>query len=390
MAVTISFNGVQEAPGLRTFLIRVASALLRAKNRVDYELSLLIVSDQVIQEINSAWFNRPWPTNCISFPQGEDTIGQVQVLGDIVISLDTAKREAMAAGRKPWLRVLELLIHGFCHLLGYDHEKGDKASIEQDACEKSLLEFILKETKVMADLCVNVDHVATIREARGGSEPDPVVAAGIVELAGADGVVVHLREDRRHIQDRDLRLIRQIVRTRLVLEMAPTGEMIEIARDVRPDVVTLVPERREEITTEGGLDVMANESVVRDAIRRLNDSGIPVTLFVDPERDQIEASKDVGAQNIEIHTGRYAEAKGADQREREFEALVKACRLGADLGLGVHVGHGLNYHNVVPLTSIPEIEEYSIGHSIISKAVLVGLDRAVRDMVALIKQGHVV
>ncbi|WP_067618749.1 pyridoxine 5'-phosphate synthase [Dissulfuribacter thermophilus] len=242
----------------------------------------------------------------------------------------------------------------------------------------------------MAELCVNVDHVATIRQARGGDEPDPVVAANIVELAGADGVVVHLREDRRHIQDRDLRLIRQIVSTRLTLEMAATEEMLRIAEEVRPDVVTLVPERREEITTEGGLDVVGLEDKIRTAVQRLNDAGIPVTLFVDPEEAQIEATSRVGAQAIEIHTGRYAEAKTEEEIDREFESIVRSARIGADLGLKVNVGHGLNYKNVVRLTAIPEIEEFSIGHSIISRAVMVGLERAVRDMIALIKQGFLV
>ena len=389
MPVLLSFNDVQEDPGLRIFIERISLRLLRAKGLMDHEISVSLVSDSIIRQINNNWFERPWPTNCISFPQTSDGVGPHRLLGDIVISLDSARREALDSGRELRGRLLELLIHGFCHLLGYDHERGEQAFREQDACEKKLLDFISKE-RIMADLCVNVDHVATIREARGGDEPDPVVAAGIVELAGANGVVVHLREDRRHIQDRDLRLIRQIVRTRLVLEMAATEEMLAIATEVRPDVVTLVPERREEITTEGGLDVVANEQMVRGAINRLKRAGIPVTLFVDPEEHQIEASSKVDAQNIEIHTGRYAEATGPEQVDREFDALVKACRLGADLGLGVHVGHGLNYGNVVRLTSIPEIEEYSIGHSIISKAVMVGLERAVRDMIALIKLGHVV
>lgn len=385
MPVSICAQGCVLSEGQKNILTRAGEILLRASNNSGQELSILITSDQVIAQINERWFNRPRATNCISFPQDVST----GVIGDIVISVDTARKEAVLSGRGVSNRLIELLVHGFCHLLGHDHEKGPSFEKEQRECEKRLLKSIMKEM-TMPELCVNVDHVATIRQARGGVEPDPVIAAGIVEMAGADGVVVHLREDRRHIQDRDLRLIRQVVKTRLTLEMAATEEMLTIAQDVRPDCVTLVPERREEITTEGGLDVVANRGVVEAAIRRLNDAGIPVTLFVDPEEQQIEASKEVGAQNIEIHTGRYAEAKGAEAVEREFEALVRACGLGADLGLGVHVGHGLNYSNVVRLTSIPEIEEYSIGHSIISRAVMVGLECAVRDMVALIKQGFVV
>lgn len=386
MPVLVSFNGLAPHPGMRIFIERLGQRLLRESGLSDRELSVLIVSDPVIEEINAQWFGRKSPTNCISFPQEG---GPLSLLGDIVISIDTARKEAEAAGRRLSNRLMELLVHGFSHLLGYDHELGPIQEREQLEHERDLINALLKEA-IMAELCVNVDHVATIRQARGGDEPDPVVAANIVELAGADGVVVHLREDRRHIQDRDLRLIRQIISTRLTLEMAATEEMLSIAEEVRPDVVTLVPERREEITTEGGLDVVGLEDKIRAAVQRLNDVGIPVTLFVDPEEPQIEATSRVGAQAIEIHTGRYAEAKTEEDIDREFESIVSSARIGADLGLKVNVGHGLNYKNVVPLTAIPEIEEFSIGHSIISRAVMVGLERAVRDMIALIKQGFLV
>jgi pyridoxine 5-phosphate synthase len=233
-------------------------------------------------------------------------------------------------------------------------------------------------------LGVNVDHVATLRQARGGSEPDPVAAAVLVELAGADGVVVHLREDRRHIQDRDLALLRQTVKTRLDLEMAADDAMVKIALAVKPDYVTLVPERRQELTTEGGLDVAGQKSRIARTVEALHAGHIPVSLFIEPEAGQIKAARAVGADLIEIHTGRYANARSERDIETEFRAIAAAAKLATELKLGVNAGHGLNYSNISKLTAIDEIEEYNIGHSIVARAVLVGLDQAVREMKRLI------
>jgi pyridoxine 5-phosphate synthase len=235
-------------------------------------------------------------------------------------------------------------------------------------------------------LGVNVDHVATLRQARGGHEPDPVTAALLAELAGADGIVVHLREDRRHIQDRDLTLLRQTIKTRLDLEMAADEAMVKIALSVRPDYVTLVPERRQELTTEGGLDVVSQKGRLKRIVARLHDGGLPVSLFVEPDAEQIRASKAIGAEWIELHTGRYANAQSEQQIEAEFQALAQAARLAAKLKLRVHAGHGLNYRNVTRLTTIGEIEEYNIGHSIVARAVLVGMEQAVREMKQLLGQ----
>jgi pyridoxine 5-phosphate synthase len=237
----------------------------------------------------------------------------------------------------------------------------------------------------MARLGVNIDHVATIRQARGGGEPDPVAAAAIAELAGADGITIHLREDRRHIQDRDLRLLRETVRTRLNLEMAATCEMIDIALSVKPDICTLVPEKRQELTTEGGLDVRINMQHIAEAVERLQEGDVPVSLFVDPDPDQIKAADKVGADYVEIHTGAFAEARNWKSQEQELIKIENAVKLAAKLGLGVNAGHGLNYTNIKKVAAIGGIAEYNIGHSIISRAVLVGLDRAVREMVELIK-----
>jgi pyridoxine 5-phosphate synthase len=234
-------------------------------------------------------------------------------------------------------------------------------------------------------LSVNIDHVATLRQARRGRHPDPVAAAVIAELAGADGIIIHLREDRRHIQDRDLELLRKVIQTKLNLEMANTEEIMQIALKVKPDLVTFVPERRAELTTEGGLNVLANRRSLHKNISRLKKAGIPVSLFIDPDALQGRASKRVGAEFIEIHTGKYCDAPDAESRRKEFQRIARAIQQARRIGLRVNVGHGLDYQNVSPLMAIPGIEECSIGHSIISRAVLVGLDRAVREMKSLIQ-----
>jgi pyridoxine 5-phosphate synthase len=233
-------------------------------------------------------------------------------------------------------------------------------------------------------LSINIDHVATLREARGGPEPDPVTAAHLCELAGAHGIVCHLREDRRHIHDRDLRLLRETVKTRLDLEMAATDEIVGIALATLPDLATLVPERRQELTTEGGLDVKGNRKHLRDVVARLRDRGIQVSLFVDPLPDQIEAAKEIGADTIEIHTGAYANARAADEQRGLLETVKDSARMARGLGLGVNAGHGLNYLNMTPFRAIGEIEEVSIGHAVISRALFVGIDRAVKEMLALV------
>ena len=235
----------------------------------------------------------------------------------------------------------------------------------------------------MAKLGVNIDHVATIRQARGGTEPDPVAAAAIAELAGADGITVHLREDRRHIQDRDVMILRSTLQTHLNLEMAATDDMVAIAMKVVPDYVTLVPEKRQELTTEGGLDVAKCSQLLTRQIGLLHQAGIMVSLFIDPDLEQLKASARVKADYIEIHTGSYCEAKGA-AKDAELGQIEEAIKAGLKLGLRVNAGHGLNYQNIRPLLALGGVEEYNIGHSIISRAVLVGLDRAVREMADLV------
>lgn len=235
-------------------------------------------------------------------------------------------------------------------------------------------------------LGVNIDHIATLREARRTFEPDPVAGAIICQLAGADGIVVHLREDRRHIKERDLKILKDVVKIKLNLEMAAAPEIIKIARTIKPEQATIVPERREEITTEGGLNVALGEKALKSATETLKESGISVSLFINADPRQIEASARLGVSAVELHTGEYAEHfNDILQREKELEKLKKGVMLARELGLDVYAGHGLTYYNVRQIASIPGLEELNIGHTIISRAVLVGLDRAVREMLELLR-----
>lgn len=237
----------------------------------------------------------------------------------------------------------------------------------------------------MATLGVNIDHVATVRQARMITEPDPVHAAVLAELGGATCITVHLREDRRHIQDRDVRILRETIKTKLNLEMACSEEIIKIATQVKPHQSTLVPEKRLELTTEGGLDVAGNFNHVRDSVKKLRDAGITVSLFIDADEKQITASKNADAEFIEIHTGRYADADTEKHQREELDKIIRGAELALKTGLRVNAGHGLNYRNVQPIARIEKMEELNIGHSIVARAIFVGMLDAVREMVELIK-----
>lgn len=235
----------------------------------------------------------------------------------------------------------------------------------------------------MVELGVNIDHVATVRQARRTVEPDPVAAAILAELGGADSITVHLREDRRHIQDRDVRVLAQTIRTKMNFELSVAPEIVAIACEVRPHQATLVPEKREEVTTEGGLDLRPKSKLLLDAIRRLRDAGVSISLFIDPDREQVEIAKELAADAIELHTGQYASSTGSRQKQ-ELDRLIHAGQQAVDLGLRLHAGHGLTYHNVIPVATIPNMFELNIGHSIVSRAVLVGMQQAVSDMKRLL------
>ncbi|GAM77621.1 pyeidoxine 5'-phosphate synthase [Vibrio ishigakensis] len=237
-------------------------------------------------------------------------------------------------------------------------------------------------------LGVNIDHVATLRNARGTKYPDPVHAAEIAERAGADGITIHLREDRRHILDRDVRILAETIQTRMNLEMAVTDEMVNIALETKPEYVCLVPEKREELTTEGGLDVVGHLEKIKAATEKLTAAGIKVSLFIDPEQSQIDASKAAGAPFVELHTGHYAEATDDKELAKELERIAEAARYADSQGITVNAGHGLTYHNVGPIAALPEIYELNIGHSIIGRAVFDGLHKAVADMKAVMEQAR--
>jgi pyridoxine 5-phosphate synthase len=238
----------------------------------------------------------------------------------------------------------------------------------------------------MVRLGVNIDHVATVRQARRAPEPDPVHAAVLAELGGADGITVHLRSDRRHIQDRDVEILRQVVKTRLNLEMGATQEMLKVALTIKPNQVTLVPERREELTTEGGLDVVLNSVQLKPTIKMLEEGGIHVSLFVDPDLEQVKESHRIDARAVELNTAAYADARDPRSRDAALRKVIDAARLGIKLGLAVHAGHGLTYHNVGPIGRVPEMTELNIGHSIVARALMVGMERAVREMVEVLRR----
>jgi pyridoxine 5-phosphate synthase len=375
-------------------LITLANLLQRQCGVADHNLSILLVADEEITRINRQYRHRNQPTNVLSFPFAEGADQSlaglpIRELGDIVISVDTALREALEYGQPLRERMAWLLVHGLLHLLGYDHERSAEAEKEMVARENDLLAKVKNHRRrSMTRLAINVDHIATIRQARGISEPDPVTAAAICELAGASGIVVHLREDRRHIQDRDIALLRQTIKSKMNLEMGANKEIIAIALDIKPDLVTLVPEKREELTTEGGLDIASQKKKIAKVIEKMAKASIPVSVFVDPDSKQLAVAKEIGAVFVELHTGRYCDAADESTRRHEFDLLVAAAEEADRLGLRVCAGHGLNYQNTAAIAAIEALEELSIGHAIIARAVFTGLDQAVRDMLAIIRQAN--
>jgi len=367
-------------------LEKTAVALMRFCGQIDSELSILLTSDAGIQALNSQYRHKDKATNVLSFPLQDGEPANGVMLGDVVISVDTAAREAKERGRPLRCHINRLLIHGLLHLMGMDHERsGEEATAMSDKERELLQNLQLHERKnEMPILAINVDHVATLRQARGIDEPDPVLAAGICELAGASGIVAHLREDRRHMQDRDIRLLRQTIKTKLNLEMGAAEEIINIALDIHPDMVTLVPEKRQELTTEGGLDVSSQIDKLGRVIERMNNEKIPVSLFIDPDPKQITAALTVKATFVELHTGRYCDAKEAEERNREFDLIAAAAEQAYSQGLRVNAGHGLNYQTTQRVAALDTIEELSIGHAVMARAIMVGMDQAVREMLKLV------
>jgi pyridoxine 5-phosphate synthase len=387
MPVNLVYNLDRQRFGLNAGLLESRSRrLLALLDHPQSLISLVFMDDQSMAGYNLKYRRKKGPTNVLSFPAAELDINlPAEVpgdeLGDILISVETAQREALQKKISLHCRVTELIVHGVLHLMGYDHERSTREALVMWEREQQLLQQLIQpRRKNMPHLAINVDHVATLRQARGISEPDPVLAAGICELAGARGIVVHLREDRRHIQDRDVHLLRQTIKTKMNLEMAAVKEIIDIALDIKPDMITLVPEKRKELTTEGGLDIIKNEKKIKKTIQRMKKAGIPVSIFIDPDATQIEAALEVGATFVELHTGRYCDATTEAIRDSEFRQIEQAAELAFESGLRVNAGHGLDYRTTTRIAALPTIDELSIGHAVISRAVYVGLDQAVREM----------
>ncbi len=373
----------------RPMLQQRCTHLLRHLQLAHCDVSIIFMGDKEIAAYNHQYRHRTGPTNVLAFPAPTNNAGVLVMeneLGDILISVDRAAAEAVLNGTSIHHRLTQLIIHGLLHLIGYDHERSEEeAYVMWDREQQIFKELHTTRSPSMVHLAINVDHIATVRQARGTSEPDPVLGAGICELAGAEGIVVHLREDRRHIQDRDVRLLRQTIKTKLNLEMAVSKEIVAFALEVKPDMITLVPEKRKELTTEGGLDVIGNEKKIRKTIDKMSRAGIPVSIFIDPDAEQIEASQEVGATFVELHTGRYCDAATEEEQELEFRFIEHSAELAFESGLRVNAGHGLDYRNTARIAALDTIEELSIGHAVISRAVVVGLDQAVREMVQKIQ-----
>jgi pyridoxine 5-phosphate synthase len=370
-------------------LLRRANWLLRKNGVANHSLSILLVDNEEISWLNSHYRNKKGPTNVLSFPLSEMPL--FKELGDIVISVETAQKEASEKNVSLHDHLTWLITHGLLHLLGHDHERGEEEAIAMWDLEQQLINQLKNSrSNQMPHLAINVDHVATVRNARGITEPDPVTAASICELAGAAGIVVHLREDRRHINDRDVRLLRETIKTRMNLEMGANKEIIQIALDLKPDMVTLVPEKREELTTEGGLNVKEQKKKLAKTIAKMEKAGIPVSLFIDPETDQVKAAHDIGATYVELHTGRYCDATTETERDKEFQDIVTTAEEAYQMGLCVNAGHGLDYQNTSRIAALDTIEELSIGHAIIARSIYVGLDQAVREMKKIVHEASMI
>ena len=399
MSVHFTINYTLPSLRINEKLLQRRTAWLMCRNNVaDHNVSILLVDDEEISWLNNHYRNKQGPTNVLSFSFGEDeeqthilSSIAVKELGDIIISVETAQNEACDLKVSLHDRLTWLITHGLLHLLGYDHERSEEEALAMWNLENKLIQQLHhSRSSQMTRLAINVDHIATVRNARGITEPDPVTAASICELAGAAGIVVHLREDRRHINDRDVRLLRETIKTRMNLEMGANKEIIDIALELKPDMVTLVPEKRQELTTEGGLDVAGQKKKLSKTIKKMDKAGIPVSLFIDPEAKQVKAAHAIGATYVELHTGRYCDATSETEQEQEYQYIASAAEEAYQMGLRVNAGHGLDYQTTARIAALDTIEELSIGHAIITRAVFVGLDQAVREMGMIVRDASIV
>ena len=398
-----------DAPFLEARCRRLLTLLGLSRN----SLSVALVGDGRMARLNRQYRGRSGPTNVLSFPAAlpSDAPPEMRAalradasaaavfadLGDVLVSVDTAAREAEAQGKTLDARLTELMIHGVLHLAGYDHERSETEALVMWDKEKALFARMEAEEREIAlpvppvpagaepALNVRVDHVAALRRAGGGAEPDPVAAAALCETAGAQGIVARLREDRRHIQERDLRLLRQILRIPRHLEMAAARELPAFALDLRPDTVILVPELGRDMNAEGGLDAVGRKKKLAPVTAALREAGIAVALLVDADEAQIRAAAELGATRVDLRAVRYGGAADIAEQERELVNLVRATELALAQDLEVGIGGGLNYRNAAAVAAIPGVMCLSVGHAIVGRALLAGLDRAVREMRTLIR-----
>ena len=369
-----------------------AAFLLSQNNLSDHNVNIVLTNDEEISRFNKKYRKHAGPTNVLSFPF-EPELDQIAPLtspaaelGDIIISIETAEKEAFNYDQSLYHRLSWLMTHGILHLLGFDHERSEADANEMYDLEEQLMsELHNRRRRNMTQLAINVDSVAAIRQEKGITGPDPVTAASICELAGARGIVVHLREDRRAIQDRDVKLLRETVQTKLILEIAAVKEMTKFALDLRPDIVSLVPERKHELSVETGLDVISQKKKLAKIIEKMTKAEIPVSLFIDPDLKQVKAAFEAGATYVGLNTGSYAAAPDLFSQQAELALVEAAAEEAWQLGLHVNAGHRLNYVNTAPIAAVETIEELHIGHAIVSRAIFSGMEQAVREMDRIIR-----
>ena len=373
--------------------LHAAGAFLLSQNNLsDHNVNIVLTNDEEISRFNKKYRKHAGPTNVLSFPF-EPELDQITPLtspaaelGDIIISVETAEKEAFNYDQSLYHRLSWLMTHGILHLLGFDHERSEADANEMYDLEEHLMsELHNRRRRNMTQLAINVDSVAAIRQAKGVTGPDPVTTASICELAGARGIAVHLREDRRAIQDRDVKLLREIVQTKLILEIAAVKEMIKFALDLRPDIVSLVPERKHELSVETGLDVISQKKKLARIIEKMTKADIPVSLFIDPDLKQVKAAFEAGATYVGLNTGSYSKAPDLVSQQAELALIEAAAEEAWQLGLHVNAGHRLNYVNTSPIAAVETIEELHIGHAIVSLAIFSGIEQAVREMDRIIR-----
>ena len=392
MSVTLIDHLDRFRPDQLSRLHAAAEYLLDHNNLSDHNVNIVLTNDQEISGYNKQYRKRTGPTNVLSFPfqadfdQLDSQAHLTNELGDIIISVETAERETYRYAQSLYHRLSWLMTHGILHLLGYDHERSEADANEMYDLEEQLIDELLNRRRGnMTHLAINVDHVTTIRQAGEKTEPDPVTAAAVCELAGARGIVVHLREDRQYIVDRDVKLLRETVQTKLNLKMGTAKEIVKFALDLRPDMITLVPENNQGLISGSGLDVNSQKKKIAKTIEKMTRAGIPVSLFIAPDLKQVKTSYDVGATYVELDTGTYAASPDPFTQNAEFSLIEAAAEEAWQLGLHVNAGHGLNYVNTAPIAALDMVEDLSIGHAIISRALFTGLKRAVREMDKIIQ-----